>query len=58
MGKDEKDNPGHITANLCEAYRETLQTEIKALRGTFITSISIATTVIGIIIVIMNCLTP
>lgn len=29
---DKKDNPGHITPDLCAAYRATLKTEIKDLK--------------------------
>ncbi len=27
-----KDNPGHITTALCDAYREVMKTEIKGLK--------------------------
>ncbi len=32
MKDEKKDNPGHITTALCDAYRETLKTEITDLR--------------------------
>lgn len=32
MDKEKKDNPGHITSNLCAAYRDTLKTEITDLK--------------------------
>lgn len=58
MSEKPKDNPGHITAILCKAYRETLDSEIKALRGTFITSISISTAIISLIILITKYFSP
>ena len=31
--KNEEDNPGHVSPDLCAAYRDALKTEIKGLKN-------------------------
>jgi len=47
-------NPGFVTKELCEAYRESIRAEIRGLRNTIIVGFSISTTVISIIVALMQ----
>ena len=68
-GKKEKNNPSSdpVTMELCQAYRKTIETKIdgiekalsekiKGLRNTILLGLSISTTVISIIVAILNLL--
>ena len=57
--KDNPGNPGHITAELCEAYRETvtaqmgkLEERIDGVKNTIVLGLSITTTIISLIILL------
>ena len=53
---DEKDNPGYITSELCEAYRETLQVEIKAMEKSIKLTVAVVGVLIAVIQIIINFL--
>jgi len=48
------DDPEVVTPELCKAYRDAIKAEIKGLRNTIVTSVSISTAIISIIILVMN----
>ena len=61
ISKNPDDPSDGISPELCRAYRETvsqrfetIEQKIDGLRGTFITSISIAAFIISIIVVVAN----
>ena len=54
--KDDPRNPGYVTAELCAAYREAMRQEIKGLKQTIIVGLSISTTIISIIMAILQYL--
>ena len=47
-------DPDYITKELCEAYRESIKAEIRGLRNTIIVGFSISTTVISIIVTLLQ----
>lgn len=58
------DNPGRVVSiELCQAYRETvdsklvvLDEKINGLRNTIVTGLAISTSVVSIVVVVMNLL--
>lgn len=51
------DNPKEfVSADLCAAYRETVNSKIDGLRNTIIVGLSIATTIISILVLATNLL--
>jgi len=54
--KDNPGNPGYVTSQLCAAYREAMRQEIKGLKQTIIVGLSVSTTVISIIMAILQYL--
>jgi len=52
MNKKEEEgtssNPGHVTSELCAAYRSTVEEKIKGVRDTIIVGLSISTSIIAI----------
>lgn len=56
-GHNPGSNPGHITTDLCKAYRQTLHVEIKGIKSLIKLSVSIAATVISVIVILINVYT-
>lgn len=54
MSRKKDDDPEGITPELCKAYRKALEEQIKGLKNTIVTSVSISTAVISIIILIVK----
>ena len=51
--RDDSD-PNYVTKELCEAYRESIKAEVRGLRNTIIVGFSISTTVISIIVALLQ----
>ena len=51
---EKHDDPEVVTPELCKAYRDAIKAEIKGLRNTIITSISLSTTIISVLILILR----
>jgi len=63
MTEKEKNNPGHVTATECLAWRtgmlaefKAVRTEIVAIKTLIVSSIAISTSVISFILLILNFL--
>ena len=54
---EKENNPDkYITPELCKAYREALKAEIKGIKNTIILGLSISTTIITIIMTVLQLL--
>ena len=56
MGEKEKENPGYINPELCEAYRAVLDEKITGIRNQILTGLAISTAIISIIVAAINYL--
>ena len=54
--EEKKGNPGVITSELCEAYRETLQVEIKAMEKSIKLTVAVVGVLVAVIQIIINFL--
>ena len=54
MSKEKKNNPGHVTPQLCEAFRETILTKIDGIKQTIVVGLSISTAIITLAMYFMN----